>query len=59
MKATNYIIANKYNKTLPFGVEFYTKANTVLGIEYIGFPTLGEAIKFIDNNDDLTFYKQR
>ena len=58
MKATDYIFTNKYNKILPFGIEFYTKTNGVLGIEYMGFATLGEAIKFIDNNN-LTFYKQR
>ena len=58
MKATDYIFTNKYNKTLPFGIEFYTKTNGVLGIDYMGFATIGEAIKFIDNSN-LTFYKQR
>ena len=58
MKATDYIFINKYNKALPFGLEYYTKTNGVLGVEYMGFPTIGEAIKFIDNSD-LSFYKQK
>lgn len=58
MKATDYIFFNKYNKALPFGIEFYTETNGVLGINYVGFSTIGEAIDFIDNNN-LSFYKQR
>lgn len=58
MKATDYIFINKYNKTLPFGLEYYTKTNGVFNIEYIGFPTICEAIQFIDNSE-LSFYKQK
>lgn len=57
MKATDYIFINKKNKTFPFGVEFYIKSNRVLGIDYMGFATISEAIQFIDNSD-LSFYKQ-
>lgn len=55
---TDYIFKNKYNKTLPYGVEYYTGANGVLGLEFMGFPTIADAIKFVDEND-LIFYKQR
>ena len=58
MKTTDYIFINKYNKTLPYGVEYYTKTNSVLGIEYIGFSTISDAIHFVENND-LIFYKQK
>jgi hypothetical protein len=58
MKATDYIFINNYNKTLPFGLEYYTETNRVLGVEYIGFATIGEAIQFIENSD-LSFYKQK
>jgi len=57
-KVTKYIFINKYNKALPFGVEYYTGSNGVLGLEYMGFPTIGEAIEFIDQSE-LIFYKQR
>lgn len=58
MKATDYIFINKYNKTLPFGVEYYTKTNSVLGIDYMGFANVSEAIEFVEKND-LIFYKQK
>lgn len=58
MKTTDYIFINKYNKTLPYGVEYYTKTNRVLAIEYIGFSTIVDAIHFVENND-LIFYKQK
>lgn len=58
MKSTDYIFINKYNKTFPFGVEYYTKNNGVLGVEYMGFPSISEAIKFIENSE-LSFYNQK
>jgi len=58
-KATDYIFINKKNKTLPFGVEYYITQNySIVGLEYIGFANVNEAIEFIENND-LIYYKQK
>ena len=59
MKPTDYILTNNDNKTFPFVVEFYyTIQNKVVGMDYEGFATISEAIKFVEQTD-LPLRKQR
>lgn len=54
MKATDYILINNDNKTFPFGVDIYiTIHNKVVGMDYEGFATISEAIKFVQQTNSL------
>ena len=59
MKPTDYILTNNDNKTFPFGVEIYTiYQSRIVGMDYEGFATISEAIKFVEQTD-LPLRKQR
>lgn len=54
MKATDYILINNDNKTFPFGVNIYiTIGSKVVGMDYEGFATISEAVKFVKQTDLL------
>ena len=58
-RVTDYILINRKNQTLPYGLEYYTmEYYGVLGVEYVGFESIGEAISFIEYIN-LPFIKQK
>ena len=58
MNATDYIFKNESNKTFPFAVEFYVPHPQGGYVDFEGFSSISEAVKYVEEQDKI-FYKQK